>query len=555
MINDASLVMIPSGYKDGKLYSVKPTNGDGDFTFSRGSNLAATRVNSEGLIEKGRENLLFYSQDFSDSNWVLQNNATITHNITDPNGGTTASRLSFDALTNSGLYQQQLTNFGTGLIRTASIYLKGTVGGENVMIGDASNRTRVVLTTDWVRYEGFASDDSTFFIIYTDHISGASSDIIDIAFAQYELGLVATDYIETTTTTAQAGILEDMPRLDYSGGSCPALLLEPQRSNLFPQSEYFGGWDVYRGSLTANDTTSPEGVDNAYRYEENSDTGQHFVRKTISMTSGTTYTASAFVKADEITSVKLGSSNTGNWNASATFNLSNGSVSSGSGIIENYGNRWYRCIVTAACTTTATIGLEITTSSGAGSLGDGLYIYGAMIEQGSYPTSYIPTYGSSVTRSQDVPSIVNLQSKGLFGSTSGSIFYEFENVQDLFKGWSISNTKDRYQYVDIGGSANGYFRFRGYEQSFNLQVVNLGATSTISVGSTTKKLCITWDANGFSLYGDGVLLGSISITDSIAVNSISNYNGNLSNTGDLLREMIWFPTRLTDAEAIALTTI
>jgi len=52
--NDASLVMIPSGYKDGTLYSVKPTNGDGDFTFTRGSNLAATRVNSEGLIEKGR---------------------------------------------------------------------------------------------------------------------------------------------------------------------------------------------------------------------------------------------------------------------------------------------------------------------------------------------------------------------------------------------------------------------------------------------------------------------------------------------------------------------
>ena len=56
LLNKASLIQIPSGYKDGTLYSAKPTNGDGDFTFSRGSNLAATRVNSEGLIEKGREN-------------------------------------------------------------------------------------------------------------------------------------------------------------------------------------------------------------------------------------------------------------------------------------------------------------------------------------------------------------------------------------------------------------------------------------------------------------------------------------------------------------------
>jgi hypothetical protein len=48
LFDDASLAMIPSAYKDGKLYSIKPTDGSGDFTFSRGSsNLAATRVNSE----------------------------------------------------------------------------------------------------------------------------------------------------------------------------------------------------------------------------------------------------------------------------------------------------------------------------------------------------------------------------------------------------------------------------------------------------------------------------------------------------------------------------
>ena len=40
----SSLAMIPTAYKDGKLYSIRPTDGSGDFTFSRGSNLAATRV-------------------------------------------------------------------------------------------------------------------------------------------------------------------------------------------------------------------------------------------------------------------------------------------------------------------------------------------------------------------------------------------------------------------------------------------------------------------------------------------------------------------------------
>ena len=85
-----SLAMIPSGYKDGKVYSVLPSNGDGDFTFSRGSN--ATRVNKDGLIETitgdtprldysdsscpslllepQSTNLIPYSEDFSNAAWV-----------------------------------------------------------------------------------------------------------------------------------------------------------------------------------------------------------------------------------------------------------------------------------------------------------------------------------------------------------------------------------------------------------------------------------------------------------------------------------------------------
>ena len=55
----ASLVMIPSGYEDGTLGSLKPIDGSGDFTFSRGSNLSATRVLENGYIEKGYENLCY----------------------------------------------------------------------------------------------------------------------------------------------------------------------------------------------------------------------------------------------------------------------------------------------------------------------------------------------------------------------------------------------------------------------------------------------------------------------------------------------------------------
>ena len=63
LYDSASLVMIPSGVKESKLYSIKPTDGTGDFTFTRGTD-TATRVNSAGLIEKETQNLLLQSNQF-----------------------------------------------------------------------------------------------------------------------------------------------------------------------------------------------------------------------------------------------------------------------------------------------------------------------------------------------------------------------------------------------------------------------------------------------------------------------------------------------------------
>jgi hypothetical protein len=74
-LEQASLIMVPSGYEDGTLGSLKPTDGTGDFTFTRcggaaGCDLAATRVNADGYIEKGYENLLKQSNTFSDGAWI-----------------------------------------------------------------------------------------------------------------------------------------------------------------------------------------------------------------------------------------------------------------------------------------------------------------------------------------------------------------------------------------------------------------------------------------------------------------------------------------------------
>jgi len=65
--DQASLVLFPSGYKESKVYSHKPVDGSGDFTYTRGTD-TATRVGADGYIKKERANLLLQSNQF-DTTW------------------------------------------------------------------------------------------------------------------------------------------------------------------------------------------------------------------------------------------------------------------------------------------------------------------------------------------------------------------------------------------------------------------------------------------------------------------------------------------------------
>ena len=121
--DEASLVFIPSGYKTSKAYSVKPTDGTGDLAFTR-SNDTATRVASNGLIEKVRTNLLLQSNTFNNATWAFSGTGTVTTGATDPFGGTTAWTL---AKTSLATFLYQSTAGFSGSV-TFSIYAKaGTV--------------------------------------------------------------------------------------------------------------------------------------------------------------------------------------------------------------------------------------------------------------------------------------------------------------------------------------------------------------------------------------------------------------------------------------------
>jgi len=579
LFDDASLVLIPDGAKDGKLYSVKPTDGTGDFTFTRGSNLAATRVDENGLIEKGRENLLLQSNQF-DTNWFINGTGTLTSGQSGYDGSSDAWLLSKSA---SSTYLSQSTPLS--VINTFSVYAKagtnthlaiwvrnsnkgkyfdlvnGTIGSD--FVGTPIDASIESVGNGWYRCSVTTNDASNNCRIYPadgdGDISGTSGSIY-IQDAQLEVGLVATDYIETTTTTAVSGITEDLPRLDYSGGaSCPSLLLEPQRTNIWLNSERVASWLLINASATSNTATSPSGYQDADTATATG-TGEHPVYQNLPFVSGTTYTFSVFAKANTSNYIQMVFAGNLIANSYANFDLSNGTITASAVLtpkIEDYGNGWYRCSITATATGSTTNSQIIylinsptaPRSQSFTASGESVYLWGVQFEAGSYPTSYIPTYGTSVTRVNDFCSKNGVSD--LIGQTEGTLFFDL-NVTTI--------DANSFLFGVYGGGNEIYFRGLGSNVIRFIHYFGgtVAAISTPTLSEGRHKLAACYKNNDWVFYLDGVLVGSdTSGTFSGTINSISfGYTlGSVYQAFESVNQALLFKTRLSNTELAALTTI
>ena len=568
----ASLVMIPSGVKESKLYSIKPTDGSGDFTFSRGTD-TATRVNASGLIEKERGNLLLQSNTFSNAAWV-NTSSTETGGQSGYDGSNDAWLLSKSAL--AGKIRQNISLSG---VKTFSLYTKANASNwiaitfntaqsfayfdlSSASLGSAG--TEIIdhniesVGSDWYRVSLSTNISMTAIDIYVadadNDVSGTSGSIF-IQDAQIEQGLVATDYIETTTAAVYEGITDNLPRLDYSGGaSCPSLLLEPSRTNVFTDSEYFNGtdWILQDATITTNVAISPEGVQNASLYTSASDL-YDFARQNISFVSGTTYTYSVFAKAGTSSEIVLGYSNSvfGN-GTSAVFNLSDGTYTKGSAnppvTMEDYGNGWWRCSVTATATITATRSTGF--SSAASGAVTTLYLYGAQMEaSASYPTSYIPTYGTSASRADD-----DMETGTLPAISGGevSFFLDIDGAYDP----NTNSTGANFQWYFTSGHWVAWNN--NTSSDHRIRVTDSGGNEYFTLPANRTERCkvvVLLSSTNVKVISNGVIVGSRTISaDWSTTNGL--FTAITDSVGVVpIKQCLLFPTRLTDAECIALTTI
>ena len=568
----SSLVLIPSGTKTSKVYSQKPTNGDGDFDFTRST--AATRIAANGNIEKETQNLLLQSNSFNTSPWNLSS-ATMS-------GGQSGYDGSSDAwiFTTSVAGAANLQSFSSTGVLTYSVYAKaGSVNGIRLRIDTNSDADGFFNLVNGTIFQSSGIDASIedvgggwyrcslahnvagpvklqFFT--TNGTTSYDNGSIYIQDAQLEQGMVARDYIETTTTALYGGITDNVPRLDYTDSSCPALLLEPQRTNLTPQSEYFGsGYTFTNVTTAANAAISPEGVSNAYEMTDDATNGNHrFIRQITGNTIGQSYTYSIFLKKGTMTNAFLNLFSGGTI-ANVSVDLENGTISGGSGTsqtIEDYGNDWYRCSITGtAGDPSVYIYLYMNSLGGYVGAGDNMYFYGSQIEAGSYPTSYIPTYGTSVTRNADIFKVNNIGTNNLITNDAFTLFIDIASVQD-----SENSFRD---LVSIFGSKNFRLETRtsGQVRSQQIGMVTSGDNfNSVTIGTyNIRKFAFTFTTTQCKMYVDGALHSTYNgvYTHDFNVLSVRNSSSLGAELKNEYRKVMLFPTALSEQEAIDLTTI
>lgn len=585
-----------------------------------------TQVCKGLLIEEQRTNLITYSENVDKAGWGRQGSIVTATNILAPDGTYTAEYIDNNAGTTSLVYEVVAVTASSTNDYYASIFVKRGTNNTFTMncYYDGNTEDNVSFNFDnlgaagapyvgeyifqsfgngWYRCGYRVTRDSTGsktglnFRLWQSG-RGVATGGLNIWGAQLEVGAFPTSYIpssdtftsraSTATYVGSNGLIQsaltNVARYNYNPVNlslAPKLLLESASTNLLTYSEDFdnASWLKIRSSVTSNTTTAPDGTLTADKLtEDTSVTNSHYIYQPVSVTNALVYTKSIYVKAKERSycAIQFYATNSAFADGSVSFNLITGTVTSTSGAITNssiiyIGNGWYR--ISASSTATATAGGNISVNIGGSTpttftyTGDGIsgmYIWGAQLEASSFPTSYIPTVASQVTRAADISSsaqTTRVADSAVMTGTNFSSWYS-QTEGTVLVGYDMETSTDFYPsawYMDDGTSLNrfGHSVTAGLKNCNYDSITNNVVQSYLSLGAmpTTVLSAYAYKQNDFV----GCAQGGTVITDTSGIQPIVNklqiggrrYNAYLNGH---ISKLSYYPKRLTNSELQALTT-
>jgi hypothetical protein len=559
-------------------------------TFTRAS--SGTYVGDDGFIKTATTNLLLQSEDFS-TTWIVNDTSVTTNSAVAPNGTTTA-----DSLIENNLNADHIIFQGVSVTAdisyTLSIYAKanqrnwvqlatqaggfgtsswanfdlntGTIGN----VGTSATASITNVGNGWYHCSITATASTTaaaggmgIAILNANtnarlpSYTGDGTSSIYIWGAQQEQSSTVGEYIPTTTTINSAPRFDHNPVTKESLG----LLVEEQRTNGLLYSEDTSQWLApVNITLSQNQTTAPDDTSTADQYLETAATGLHAQEgHAFTFVTSTVYTYSVFVKSIGGRNFEIGYPNIVFTGRFARFNLSgSGSVQgSDAGVtasIQAYANGWYRCSATNTCVLGGSsrmvnfINNDSFARSYAGDVAKGLFIWGAQLEAGAFPTSYIPTTTAAVTRSADVASITGSNFSSWYNQSEGTVF----------ANWSFPVTPSGFpriwQFTEGAAGAQNNFsistnlfshnRFSARAQNASVFDTQQGPDATVNQ-SMRSAMALKAGQHAFSGNGTAPSTNTGAMPSGIDRCWIGSIDGGLFLTGHI-RRLTYFPTRLPD---------
>jgi hypothetical protein len=370
-----------------------------------------------------------------------------------------------------------------------------------------------------------------------------------------------------------SGVLQtaaaNVPRFDHdpATGASRGLLIEESRQNLLQRSEEFDNayWTKANATVTANAVTAPDGTTTADAVFETAASGFHAIQRGSAIPSTAIYTASFFVKANGRTqfALQIGI-------IYAEFNLSTetaaviGGGASDAASILALPNGWYKCTFTRSATADETVFMVFNNGSVydyTGNAALGFYIWGAQLEAGAFPTSYIPTTTAAATRAADSAVVTPISS--FYNQAEGTLFAE-ANSRSLTLQPDVSRVFASLNSGDFNNQINIQQRTSGDPDTveFAPYIFPSGGPASMAGGgsllTTTQRVAGAYKSNDFAASFNG---GSAVTESSGSVPSgITHLHIGLrpdAGTGALsghIRRIAYFPKRLSNALLQQLTT-
>jgi hypothetical protein len=358
-------------------------------------------------------------------------------------------------------------------------------------------------------------------------------------------------------------VANNVPAFEFNtDGTYRGLLVEPGATNLLLRSQELdtASWGKTTSSVTGNAGVSPDGTTTADKLiPSNGSSG--FTNQLVAIANATVYTFSVFAKQAEYRYIQLnGDSTSARIPASAYFDLQTGVISqtdSGTARIENVGNGWYRCSVTATSTSTEARPFFRPSANGTSPVtGDGtsgVFLWQAQLETGSVATSPIVTTAGTASRVADVVSLTGASS--LIGQTEGTIFAEVDTR--VTGGASLDK-----RILSLSDGTTGLLIELSKTITDELKARVVNTTEQASIVTATNrtgvfKLALAYAVNDIAFYVNGVQIGTDALATIPACSAINIGSRVDVNAGtffnDRIRSVALFPTRLANATLASLT--